>query len=173
MWNNWYAWNGSGWNAESDPHGACSSVGADAGTPAGAGATADGGVGFSISIFPSVTAAGFTHTYLFDDFTTSDTIGTGTSGTNWFLSTSIGATLANAAANTTATAASMNGGNAGPFPSPNGGVLVMNGPNYPGSGNITNSQHTAIQPEVVHPAFWFLDARLFRNVREVRSHVSV
>jgi hypothetical protein len=133
MWGNWYAWNGTDWTPESDPTGACSGGGADAG------GSADAGAGTSIPIPPFVTAVGYTNTYLFDDFTTSDTIGSGTSGTTWYLNTSIGATSANAAANTTATAASMNGGNAGSFASPNGGILVLNGPNYPGSGNITIS----------------------------------
>ena len=112
----------------------------DGGPPDSAGTVgADGGpdAGPSMAIPSFVTAVGYRKTYLFDDFTTSGTIGSGTSGTNWYLNTSIGATSANAAAKTTATAGSMNGGNAGPFASPNGGILVLNGPNYPGSGNIT------------------------------------
>jgi hypothetical protein len=149
-WDNWYAWDGSGWTEESDPTGACSGPDADAGSSADAGVP---NTGPSMAIPPFVTAVGYTNTYLFDDFTTQGTIGSGTSGTNWYLNTSIGATAANAAVNTTATAASMNGGNAGSFASPNGGILDLNGPDYPGSGNITISSTPPSSQKSYTPSF--------------------
>jgi hypothetical protein len=112
----------------------------------------------TIPIPAYATAVGYTKEYRFDDFT-SNSIGSGTSGTNWYLNSGIGATTAtststassgtgsvnqstppsNATVYTKATAAQVANGNrgAGSFASPKGGILVLNGPNWPGNGNIT------------------------------------
>lgn len=60
-----------------------------------------------------------------------DPTGTATSGYNWYIQGGINASAAaNAPINTTATAS-------GSFASPFGGILALNGPNYPGDGNVT------------------------------------
>ena len=94
---------------------------------------------------PQASAVGYTTLLFNTDFVSASEVdSTGTATSNppyWFLQTSIGATAANAVVQPTMTAAQVSNGNTGggSFASPNGGILVLNGPNVPGSGNVTLS----------------------------------
>ena len=103
------------------------------------------------------TAAGYTQLLFADDFTVASTLAptaSPTSGYNWFLASNA-ANPANAAINTTATAASVSNGNtgAGSFASGLGGILTLNGPNDPGNGNVTIFSTPIGTQKVSNPGF--------------------